>query len=259
MMKTSRFLAIVGAAVVVAFVSAALAIAWVLPRSTNTASAQANTDGARPSQITVRGSGSINAKPDTLRMDVGVILQSNTVKDAQSSVSTVMDEMLSRLKAAGIDEKDYRTSQYSVEPVMDYSGGGDKGSQTAPPKLTGFRVTNMLQITLRQPARAPEVLDSLVSAGANTIFNVGYTFADPDALTKQAYAGAVQDAEAKAGKLAGLSNMKLGKIVSVTEASANIPGPVYDSLAAGKGGGAIVPGQQAVQVDVVVTYEATPN
>ncbi|MFL5735159.1 MAG: SIMPL domain-containing protein [Chloroflexia bacterium] len=118
-----------------------------MPRAANTASAQTTTDTNRPSQTTVRGTGSITAKPDTLKTNVGAIMQSETVKDGQS----------------------------------------------------------------------------------------------------------------KAGKLAGLSNMKLGKIVNVTEASANIPGPVYDAAQGGKGGGGIVPGQQTVQVDLVVTYEAMPN
>ena len=117
-MKTGRILTIAGAAVLVALVVAALAVAWVAPRNAATASAQANTDATHPSQITVRGSGSISAKPDTLTMDVGVMLQSNTAKDAQSKVSAVMDKIVSSLKAAGIDEKDYRTSQYSVDPVM---------------------------------------------------------------------------------------------------------------------------------------------
>jgi uncharacterized protein YggE len=256
-MKTGRFLTIVGAAVVVALVAVALAVAWVAPRNAGTASAQTNTDATHPSQITVRGSGTVDAKPDTLKMDVGVTLQSDTAKDAQQKVSGVMDKIVAALKAAGIDEKDYRTSQYSVDPVMDY--GGAKGG-TEPPKLTGFQVTNMLQVTLHQPERAADLLDSLVSAGANNIYNLYYTFADEGSLSQQAYNQAVQDAQTKATKLAGLSNMQLGKVLSVTEASANIPGPLYDGMTGGKGAGAgIVPGQQSVQVDLIVTYEATPG
>jgi uncharacterized protein YggE len=254
----TRLLAMAGFAVAAALVFAAVTIGWVAPQGTAPASAQSQTETTRPSQITVRGTGSVSAKPDLIKMSVGVAQQDGTVKAAQAKVSATTDALVAKIKEAGVDEKDYRTSQYSVEPVMDFGYSGDKGSPNQTPKLTGFRVTNMLDITLRDPAKAPDLLDALTSAGASTIYNVNYAFADPDSLAKQAYDDAVKDAEVKATKLASLSKMQLGKIVSVTDSSANVPGPIYSGdMTGGKGGaGAIYPGQQSVQADVIVTYEA---
>lgn len=254
----SRFIAAAGAVALILVIAVALAASWAAPGGMASAStnAQGENTSVKTSQITVRGSGSISAKPDTLRMDVGVSLQESTVKAAQTKVSAVMDAIEARLKAAGIDEKDYRTSQYTVEPVMDYSNS-DKGMQ-APPKLVGIRITNLLQITVKDPSKATDLLDALVTAGANTIYNVSYTFADPDALAKQAYDQAVKDAEAKATRLADLSGLKLGRILNVTDGTANSPVPTYYDKSAGMGGGAgITPGQQSVGVDVVITYEAS--
>lgn len=224
------------------------------PTAIPTATQQASSD--KPSTITVRGSGIVTARPDTLVMNVGVVAQENTVKAAQDKASAVMDAIAAKLKAAGIEEKDYRTVQYSVDPVMDF-GDGSKGPQPTP-RISGFRVSNMLEITFHDPSAAPALLDSLVEAGANTIYNSGYTFSNPADLYKQAYDKAVADAGVRAERLAGLSNLKLGRIVSITEGSANVPGPVYptDMAKGGAGAGPVFPGQQSVQADLIVTYEA---
>jgi uncharacterized protein YggE len=240
------------------------AVIWLLPREAAPAGAQGNqatatptaevkADAQKPGTISVRGSGSVNAKPDTLIVNVGANIQADTVKAAQAQVNTIMDAITAQLKAAGVDEKDYRTVQYSVEPVLDYADGKTQ------PKLNGFRVVSMIEVSLHDLAKAPDVLDALTTAGANSIYNSGFAIADPSALYQQAYNKAVDDAEMRAQRLADLSGQKLGKIVSISEASANVPGPVYDKggLGMGAGGGvAIYPGQQAVSADVIVTYEA---
>jgi uncharacterized protein YggE len=73
-MKTySRLFAAAGAVALIAMIAAALAISWAAPRGVASAStgAQGESTAANTSQITVRGSGSITAKPDTLNMEVG--------------------------------------------------------------------------------------------------------------------------------------------------------------------------------------------
>ena len=257
--RGNRVLALASVMLSVGLLFAAFAVVWLTPRDASPAGAQQSGDNAsKPSQITVRGSGSISAKPDTLIMNVGTTIQDTTVKAAQDKVASTITAMSDKLKAAGIEDKNYRTVQFNVEPVMDY-GTPDRGGATGLPKLTGFRVTSIIEITFNDPARAPQVLDDLVAAGANTVYNVGYTFADPAQLAKQAYDEAVKDAQSRAERLAGLSNMTLGKVVSVTEASANTPTFGYDVGGKGAAGGAqiIYPGQQNVGVDVIVTYEAS--
>ena len=260
-MKTNnnKLLALAGVALLTLLVLAttALTVVTLIPR--NTASAQTVDTQQHTTQISVRGSGSISAKPDTLQMSIGVVTQDTTVQAAQTKASQVAAALQEKIKAAGVEDQDYRTAQYSIDPVMDYSSGADKGGNQLP-KLTGFRVTNIFEITMHTPERAPELLDSLVSAGANTVYGVSYTFADPDGLSRQAYDKAVQDAQARATKLASLSNVKLGKIVSISDASAGTAIPAVDrGVGLGGGGGSIVPGQQSVQVDVIVTYDTTAN
>jgi len=258
-----KILAAVGIVVVVGAVSAVMAAAWFFPLSVsgNKASAEESftpavqTETTKAAPITVRGIGKISAKPDTIVMNVGVSAQESTVKAAQAKVTEVIEAMTARLKAANVSDADYRTTQYNVEPVMDYSG--KEGTNVAP-TLLGFRITSILEITVRDVARGPELLDTLTTAGANTIYGVTYTFADPEALTRQAYNAAIQDAEARASKLAGLSNLKLGEIIAVSEASAAAGSPYYGKEGLGGGGAGLYPGQQQIQSELLVTYEGIP-
>ncbi len=253
MKSNSRILAFASIAASVILALGAFVAVWLLASGSSRAASAQTQEQDRAAQITVRGSGSVQARPDTLVINIGVTQQEQTVNTAQSKVSEVMGQMEEKLKAAGVAEQDYRTTVYNVEPVMDFSAA-EKG-QPSPGTLVGFRVTNMLEVTLRDPARAPELIDALTSAGANTIYGINYTLADAETLAKQAYDEAVKDAEERAERLATLSGQKLGRIVSISEASAAVPGPVYGEKGAA-GGGGFAPGQQTVQVDVIVTYEA---
>src|SRR5687767_10156399 len=125
----NRLLAGISIVASTALVLAAFSVVWLSPREASTAQAQA--DSNKPSQITVRGTGSVSVKPDTIVMNVGVSIQESTVKAAQDKVSAAIDAIEARLKAAGIAENDYRTSQYNVEPVVDYNNT-EKGAPGTP-------------------------------------------------------------------------------------------------------------------------------
>lgn len=224
--------------------------AFLLARGASPAAAQSETSTAKPSQITVVGSGSISVKPDILKLTIGVADQQDTVAAAQSNVDRISAAMIAKLKELGISEADYALSQYSVDPVLDYN---DPKSPNG--TLIGFRVVNMYEITFRDTAKAPAAIDALTTAGANTIYGTYYTISNPDALTKQAYADAMKDAQDRAEKLAALSNMTLGKIVSVSEVTSTpYVTPMRDGM--GAGGASMAPGQQTVSTSLVVTYEA---
>jgi uncharacterized protein YggE len=253
---SNRTLVIVSAALSVLLILGAFTLSWLLPRDPAPASAQSNGDQSanKPSQITVVGTGSIAVTPDIVKITVGVSQQEATVKDAQAKVDSTMAAITAKLKEAGIAEKDYRTAQYSVEPVMNFDNP-TKGQPNG--TLAGFRVVNMLEITLHDASQAASLLDSLVSAGANTIYGVNFSLSNPEALQQQVYDHAIQDAKSRAEKLAALSNLTLGKIVSVSESGAGVPIPMYDKGLGMGGGGAVAPGQQTVQTALVVVYEAS--
>src|SRR4051812_33917459 len=107
--KSTRFLAITGIILGVIAIISVLAGAWLTPQiktaaaasDTPTPIAQGHpaTDANKSAQITVRGTGAITAKPDTIKMTVGVAQQDSTVKAAQAKVTDVINAMTEKLKA----------------------------------------------------------------------------------------------------------------------------------------------------------------
>src|SRR6476646_700466 len=173
MKSGTRIAAFVGVGILVALVIALTPSLLLLPASSQRVEAQSptvETTQAKTTTITVRGSGSASAIPNTIVLNAGVASFDTTVKAAQDKSNSVTASMVAKLKAANVADKDYKTSQSTVEPVMDDSGD-PKGGTASTPKLTGFRVTNMLEITLHDTSSAAAVLDQLVAAGANTIYN----------------------------------------------------------------------------------------
>jgi len=267
-----------GSVAAIALLLGAFTVVWLLPRGPETGSADVakksgttstvetrsqNAPASAPSSapiseqahISVQGTGTISAKPDLVNLQVGVQIQKDTLEDAQSEAATKMDAAMNQLKAGGIEDKDISTSQFNVEPVMDYQ-------QNAPPRVTGFRVTNILNVKIRDIAKASKLIDSLVGSGANTIYGLSFGFADPSALMRQAREQAMKDAQDKADQLAKLGNVGLGAPIMIQDGGSNTPPPVMQATAAmdsaaGRGIApptAINPGQQEIRVDVSVLY-----
>jgi uncharacterized protein len=205
--------------------------------------------------ITVRGTGNVSAKPDMATIQVGVQVQNTSLATAQTDAASKMDAVMNQLKSAGIDQKDISTSQYSVEPVMNYR-------DNQPPEVTGYRVTNIVSVKVRDLTKAGTLIDSLVSSGANSLYGISFGFSDPSALMKQAREQAMKDAKDKAQQLASLGGVGLGAPIAIEDGGSNVPVPPVPMAAdAGMAAGqskvantAITPGEQQVTVDLAVTY-----
>lgn len=203
-------------------------------------------------RISVRGTGIISAKPDMANLQVGVSIQNPSLEAAQSEAATKMDAVTKQVKAAGVEDKDINTTQYNVEPVMDY-----RPNQS--PTVTGFRVTNIVNVKLRDLTKAGKLIDDIVKSGANTIYGLSFGFSDPTALMKQARQAAMKDAQDKAGQLATFSGTTLGAPLTIEEGGNNVPPPVMDAMPTANSRAAapetpINPGQQEVRVELSVVY-----
>lgn len=247
----SKTIIVASAALSVLMVMGALFGGLLLARSAQPASAQSDEPSGtvKPSQVTVVGTGSITVKPDILKITIGVSNQDETVAAAQGSVDTVTAAMIAKLAELGIADTDYATSQYNVEAVLDYT---TKATGT----LVGYRVTSMYEITFRDPSQAPAVIDALTAVGANNIYGTFFTVSNTSEVSKQAYEAAIKDAQDRAQKIADLSGLSLGKIVSVSEVAAS-PYPMPMMRDAAGGGASFTPGQQTISTSLVVVYEAT--
>jgi uncharacterized protein YggE len=205
--------------------------------------------------VTVNGTGSVTVTPDAASISVGVNVVNANLSEAQAAATSQMTAVIDTLKAAGIDEKDIQTSNYSVYIMQNYDNNG------FPAEITGYQVNNQVNVTVRDLDAIGEILDDVVAAGANSIYGINFMVTDVEAAASQARASAVANANAKAEELATATGATLGRIISITE---NYSPSTMPEMFEGAGGAAMdsakssVPfqaGGTIVQVDVTITYE----
>lgn len=207
--------------------------------------------GQENGTLEVNGSSFVTAAPDMASINLGISVQDPALKTAQEQANQTAQDVLDALLALGIPKEDITTSNYNVSPVYDYSG------ETT--TLTGYRVTNQLQITLRDLTKLNDAVDTAVEKGANEIGSLSFGVLDQSPLYAQALQGAIADAQGKAEAMAKAAGKTLGRLIQVVEQSAGAAVmyeqrsyAVMDSAA---GGTNLQAGQTEVRASVKLVYE----
>ncbi len=206
--------------------------------------------------ISVTGSATTTVKPDKVILSLGVQTTNNTAKTALDSNSKSMNTVLEALLAAGVKRNETSTSSFNVSPNYNYSQGRNI--------ITGFTVTNSLQIESSKISNVSEWLDTAISAGTNTVNSIDFTQSDKklaeikNGLIKLA----IDDAKAKANFAASALGLKVLGVRSITvNEFASTPQPMPFglqklSVPAPAGGTPIISGQQQVSESVDITFLA---
>jgi len=212
-------------------------------------------DAAPPVRlINVNGSGQVSLSPDIAYIYIGVHTEQDTAAEAVTANNNDTQKVIDALKKAGIDAKDIKTTNFSIWPNQQYSPDGKQTGVT-------YVVDNSVFVTVRKLSDLGDLLDSAVSAGANSVNSIQFDVEDKTEAIKQARQEAVKDAKEQAQELADEAGVKLGEIQSIGfYDSASVP---YMNSLGGKGGGGAVaeasvpiqPGQLTLTVTVSMSYE----
>ena len=200
--------------------------------------------------ITVVGQGTAYGQPDQATVIVGVETFAETVAEATTQNQTTLDNVMAALAAAGIAAEDIQTTNYSLFAEQTYGENGPTG-------IAGYRVSNQVNVKIRDIALISDVLAAVTEAGANAIYGVNFSVADPAALEAEARALAMQDAANRAASLAELGSVSLGEVTVISEIIGQPVMPYgggYAMEQAASAAPGISPGQLSYQVQVQVTY-----
>jgi uncharacterized protein YggE len=161
--------------------------------------------------VTVSASGTVSAVPDQASVSTGVTSEAKTAKDALAANTAAMKQMISDLKLKGVEDKDVQTNQFGVDPVYVYQ----KEGQT--PTVTGYRVTNMIGVRVRNLDRLGEVLDQLITSGANQINGLSFDVSKAESMKDDARKAAMSNAMRRAKLLAVAAGADLGEVMQISE------------------------------------------
>ena len=199
--------------------------------------------------ISLSGSGSASARANQATLTVGVQTERPYASEAVSDNAAAMTAVIDAIKALGIDEDDIETVIYGVYPMYDYDLR----------RVTDYRVTNMVQVSIADLDMVGDVIDAASEAGANRINGVSFGLSDDltQELKLDAYRAALGDAEGKAEVIAETLGLELTGVLSVSESVYYPYAPMREvdyAIGAEKASTPILEGSLSVSVTVQVVY-----
>ena len=221
--------------------------------SDNATNGVLSVDGTR--QISVSGHGEASADPDTVILSLGVSVLRDTVTEAIADAAELMTDVIQVLRDQGVGNNDIQTTNFAVFPEFDFSRDNER-------ELRGFRISNQVSASLRDVDAAGALIDAAAQAGGDdvTINGISFIIDDSEALVDKARELAVANARRKAEQIAGLADVGLGDVISISESSGGGLTPqifartTLDS-AVEFAPTPVTPGQSSVSISVSIVYE----
>jgi uncharacterized protein len=213
--------------------------------------------------ITVQASGQSAVAPDVARISFTVENSAATVADAQEKTTTQSNAAIEFVKSQGIPEKDIKTLYYNISPQYSYPqpcSGTICPAYVGSPKITGYQVSQSVQVTMRDLSKVGDMLSGLGGQGVQNLSGPSFALDDSTAGYNAARADAIEKAKQQARTLADQLGVRLGKIVNFSESSGGYPYPMVEY---GRGGAmdakSVAPtvptGENTYSAQVSITYE----
>lgn len=223
--------------------------------------------GIAPSNaITVSGSGEVFAVPDTAEFSFTILEEALTSKEVQETATSKANDAIKALVDLGIEEKDIKTIAYNLSPKYEWKADATCLRYPCPQTQhqVGFELNQTVLVKVRELDRAGEMLELVTGKGVSSVSGLNFTIADEDNLKADARKQAIDDARAKAEKLANDLGVSLVRIVGFYEGGDTSPmmyarSEMSDSVGFGvsemKAAPNVPAGENRVVSDVSITYE----
>jgi uncharacterized protein YggE len=154
--------------------------------------------------ISVRGIGTVTARPDTASIIIGAVTEDENLQKAQSENVSRINAVLTALGQLGFSKEQIQTTHYRIEPHYQF----DDGKQ----ELRGYRVTHMLTVIVPGPERAGTVVEYALTNGANELSGITFSSSISRQLSLRALALAMNDALSKASTIARSIGVQIDQV-----------------------------------------------
>jgi uncharacterized protein YggE len=168
--------------------------------------------------VAVTASANIKVPNDTAKVGFGVKRERKTRTAALQATAAGLRKVIAAAKAfPGVGEGDIRTGRIDVSPVK-------KG------KVTVYRATEGIQVTLHEPDKSGELIAKGLAAGATGVSGPSFSVGNEEEAFAKVLAAAFDKAKERATVLAAQAGAKLGQALTIEEGSgAEFIGPRFES------------------------------
>ncbi len=210
--------------------------------------------------FSVTSEGKVITVPDVAKFTASVITEGGKDLNAIQTKNTEnANKVIDFVKAKGVDPKDIKTLNYNVVPKYPYYNCTDRICPA--PEISGYTVSQTLEIKIRDLTKTGDVVSGVVKNGANSVSQLFFVIDNPEKAEAEARAEAIKKAKEKALVIAEAGGFKIGRITSIYDNSPNSPFyEVYGGDFAGasiqkSSAPQIEPGSEEVKASVTITYE----
>jgi len=158
--------------------------------------------------IQVSGTAVVNVVPNRVLIQLGVQSNGRSPQSVEATNSATINKIIRALKAQGIEEKDIVTDWYVIQPLYDDYDSLD---------IKGYRIHNIVAVTLRDIKTVNKVISAALNAGANQVVNVEFYLSDLRRYRDQARELAMKAAREKANDLASAAGAETGCVMNINE------------------------------------------
>jgi len=158
--------------------------------------------------VHVSGTAVVNVTPDRVLIQLGVQSNGRTPQLAEVANSATIFRVIQAIKKLDVEEKDIITDRYVIEPI--YDNYDDL-------HIKGYRIYNMVAVTLRDINKVNDVIIAALSSGANQVVNVEFYLSNLRKYRDQARELAMVAAGEKAHDLAEAAGAEAGCVLSINE------------------------------------------
>lgn len=198
--------------------------------------------------VEVLGEGTVSAAPNKAVIVLGTITETPSLEAAQKENANAITNVINSLVKLSVPKENIQTVNYRIETQYDYEAGKQI--------FRGYKVTHLLQVATDKVDQTGLIVDTAVANGANTVSNIQFTVAHPEAYYNQALTLAIRDGQQKALTIAKTLGVTLNRIPSriqeVTRALEPVPREI--SLFAASAITPIQPGELKISASIKAKY-----
>lgn len=164
--------------------------------------------------VRVNISETLRTPPDEASMTVGTQAKAPTATAAVAANKAKTEKLLAAIRGAGIRERDIQTQGIQLQP--DYRWDREPNGHGRQ-SLIGYVAGNSVQIKTRDIDKLTSLLDTLTSAGADSVHGPNFGISDPAPLRREARVRAMARGQAEALEYARNNGFSTVRLLSVEE------------------------------------------
>lgn len=169
--------------------------------------------------ITVYGTATIQANPDTATLSAQITVNGNTVAQAIAQLSTQASAVISILTANGLNSSNYQVSSLNVYPNTSYSNG----VSTVLGQIASESFTITIPNVTPNGSNIGTLIDCLATVNGIILNGLSFSLSNQTSVLAQARSNAYTNAQNKALDYSVSLSLSLGQLVTVIDSYSSAP------------------------------------